>query len=395
MKILLPTYYLLVLLLLTSTLFHHVSTINLALTFDANNNTCTAACTTCTNKDITNIQQPITTPGDNTTHLLNKLINTTNNNTQLIQHLIQKLDNIVTTLSHIKNTTTTSAGAINDVLLLVEDLLELHNDSSLSLLPTSCQDIKKKHPNSPSGMYLIVIPDGETHHVYCHMEELCSSGGGWTRIAYLDMSDSTEECPPRFRLYQSGGVRACGRQSTNDAGCQSTVMFPSYNISYSQVCGRVVGYQYSSPDGVDHTRGTGHNDINSHYVDGISLTHGSPRQHIWTFIAGYTEGYERSDVICPCTQSSTQTVQSFIGSDYFCESGNPDYFDTSGKLYTNDPLWDGKGCSSLEQTCCQVPGLPWFHKVLNSTTTNYIEMRACGDQGDEDAPVSYYEIYVK
>ena len=64
MKISLPTYYLLVLLLLTSTLFHHVSTTNLALTFDANNNTCTAACSTCTNKDITNTQQPITTPGD-------------------------------------------------------------------------------------------------------------------------------------------------------------------------------------------------------------------------------------------------------------------------------------------------------------------------------------------
>ena len=227
MKILLPTYYLLLLLLLTSTLFHHVSTTNLALTFDANNNTCTAACTTCTNKDVANTQQPITSPGDNTTHLLNKLINTTNNNTQLIQHLIQKLDNIVTTLSHIKNTTTTNAGAINDVLLLVEDLLELHNDSSISPLPTSCQDIKKKHPNTPSGMYLIVTPDGETQHVYCHMEELCSSGGGWTRIAYLDMSDSTEMCPSGFRLYQSGGVRACGRQSFGDFSCQS-VKFPSY-----------------------------------------------------------------------------------------------------------------------------------------------------------------------
>ena len=395
MKISLTTYYLLVLLLLTSTLFHHVSTTNLALTFDANNNTCTAACTSCTNKDITNTQQPITTPGDNTTHLLNKLINTTNNNTQLIQHLIQKLDNIVTTLSHLKNTTTTNAGAINDVLLLVEDLLELHNDSSLSLLPTSCQDIKNKHPNTPSGMYLIVTTDGETQHVYCHMEELCRSGGGWTRIAYLDMSDSTEVCPPGFKLYQSGGVRSCGRQSPNSGSCQS-VKFPSHG-KYSQVCGKLVGYQYSGTDALDQTRGTGltsHNDINSYYVDGISLTYGSPRQHIWTFISGYSESVQRSDVNCPCAQGTTQTVQSFIGSDYFCESGNPDGYDTS-KLYTNDPLWDGKGCSSLEQSCCQAPGLPWFHKVLNSTTTNYIEMRVCGDQDDEDATINYYDIYVK
>ena len=400
MKISLTTYYLLVLLLLTSTLFHHVSTTNLALTFDANNNTCTAACATCTNKDITNTQQPITTPGDNTTHLFNKLINTTNNNTQLIQHLIQKLDNIVTTLSHLKNTTTTNAGAINDVLLLVEDLLELHNDSSLSPLPTSCQDIMKKHPNTPSGMYLIVTSDGKTQNVYCHMEELCSSGGGWTRIAYLDMSDSTEECPPGFRLYQSGGVRACGRQSSSGPGCQS-VKFFSYGINYTQVCGRVVGYQYATPDAVDHTIGTGHNDINSHYVDGISLTRGSPRQHIWTFMAGLIEAsfYNDGRYNCPCSQGSLQnsTIPSFIGNDYFCESGNPS---TNGvidfsTLYTVDPLWDGKGCGSLEQTCCQAPGLPWFHKVLKSTTADYLEMRDCGDQDDEAVPVNYYEIYIK
>ena len=396
MKISLPTYYLLVLLLLTSTLFHHVSTTNLALTFDANNNTCTAACTTCTNKDITNTQQPITTPEDNTTHLLNKLINTTNNNTQLIKHIIQKLDNIVTTLSHLKNTTTTNAGAINDVLLLVEDLLVLHNDSSL--LPTSCQDIKNKHPNSPSGMYQIVTPDGETQHVYCYMEELCSSGGGWTRIAYLDMSDSTEECPPGFRLYQSGGVRACGRQSTNSSGCQSTVKFPSYNISYSQVCGRIVGYQYGSTDAISGigSHGTGHNDINSYYVDGISLTHGSPRQHIWTFIAGLSQIDQNLYYNCPCTQGTIQTVQSFIGSDYFCESGCPDTH-TKSKLCTTDPLWDKKGCSTIEQSCCQVTGLPWFHKTIQSPTTDYIEMRVCSDEGtdNEDIPVNYYEIYVK
>ena len=197
MKMSLPTYYLLVLLLLTSTLFHHVSTTSLALTFDANNNTCTAACTTCTNKDITNSQQPITTPGDNTTHLLNKLINTTNNNTLLIQHIIQKLDNIVTTLSHLKNITTTNAGAINDVLLLMEDLLELHNDSSLSLL--FLHHVKISRTNTQT-LLLVVTSVGETQHVYCHMEELCSSGGGWTRIAYLDMSDSTDECPSGFKL---------------------------------------------------------------------------------------------------------------------------------------------------------------------------------------------------
>uniref|UniRef100_A0A1X7UE86 Uncharacterized protein n=1 Tax=Amphimedon queenslandica TaxID=400682 RepID=A0A1X7UE86_AMPQE len=63
-------------------------------------------------------------------------------------------------------------------------------------------------------------------------------------IAYLDMSDATQNCPFRFRLYQSGGVIACGRATSSGGSCTS-VQFPSNSrsISYSQVCGRVVGYE--------------------------------------------------------------------------------------------------------------------------------------------------------
>ena len=244
------------------------------------------------------------------------------------------------------------------------------------------------------------------------MEELCSSEGGWTRIAYLDMSDSSANCPPGFRLYQSEGVRACGRQSFGDFSCQS-VKFPSYGTSYTQVCGRVVGYQYATPDAIQHGQwknpqkyigGTDpkHNNINSAYVDGVSLTHGSPRQHVWTFMAGPTANKTIYDgrYNCPCSPGSPQSshIQSFVGDDYFCESGNSDPNGNIPRhLYTTDPLWDGKGCGSIEQTCCQAPGLPWFHKVLNSTTTDYLEMRVCADQetDDEDVPVNYYEIYIK
>uniref|UniRef100_A0A1X7TW22 Uncharacterized protein n=1 Tax=Amphimedon queenslandica TaxID=400682 RepID=A0A1X7TW22_AMPQE len=101
---------------------------------------------------------------------------------------------------------------------------------------------------------------------------------------------------------------------------------------------------------------------------------------------------------CPCSQVSTQTIQSFIGNDYFCESGNPAADGTwQVILYTSDPLWDGKGCGSLEGNCCTAPGLPWFNKVLNTATTDYLELRVCADSGtaDEDVPVSYYELYVK
>ena len=381
---------------------HFITSSNLARTFDAANSTCTAACSTCSDTSNTD-----TTTSNSNTALLEELLNTTSNATsQEIEKINQKMDGLIASLSHIKDTTTTNAGAINDILLLVEDLLMLHNDSSSSSftpLPTSCQEIKNKQPNSPSGVYLLATASDGTKYVYCNMEELCGSGGGWTRLAYLDMTDSTENCPSGFKLYQSGGVRACGRATSSVGSCTS-VQFPSNGISYSQVCGRVVGYQYATPDAVYYH--SSQDDINSYYVDGVSITRGSPRQHIWTLMAGLNEASYYNAINdgrynCPCSVGSTQnsTLQSFIGNDYYCESGNPA---TDGSLqfiilYTSDPLWDGKGCGSLEGNCCTAPGLPWFHKVLNTTTTDYLELRVCADDAttDEDVPVSLYELYVK
>uniref|UniRef100_A0A1X7T0F6 Fibrinogen C-terminal domain-containing protein n=1 Tax=Amphimedon queenslandica TaxID=400682 RepID=A0A1X7T0F6_AMPQE len=375
-----------------------ISSSNLALTFDAANSTCTAACSTCSDTSTTDTSQYNTDD-----ELLNELLNTARNNSQDIQEIRQKMDGIISSLSHIKETATSNAGAINDILLLVEDLIMLHNDSSsFSPIPTSCQEIKNKQPNSPSGVYLLKTNNG-TKYVYCIMEKmLCGSrGDSWTRLAYLDMTDATENCPSGFRLYQSGGVRACGRTTSCGGSCIS-VKFPSNGISYSQVCGRVVGYQYGSPDAADPRPII--NDINSHYVDGISITRGSPRQHVWTLMAGLNEASLHNNnngkFNCPCSQGSTQnlTLLSFIGNDYFCESGNPATDGTHQPvLYTSDPLWDGKGCGILEGDCCAAPGLPWFNKVLGTNTTEYLELRVCGNQGsiDEDVPVSFYELYVK
>ena len=68
------------------------------------------------------------------------------------------------------------------------------------------------------------------------MGQLCGSDT-WTRVVYLNMSESKEKCPSGFRLYQSGGVRACGRPVTDDGSCVS--VFPSNGIRYSQICDRI------------------------------------------------------------------------------------------------------------------------------------------------------------
>ena len=260
------------------------------------------------------------------------------------------------------------------------------------LLPRSCEEIKRRCPYCLSGYYIVADCHGHAHHVYCYMEELCNSTGGWMRVAYLNMTDSSEKCPEGFRLYNENGVRACGRPVSSGGSCVG-ITFPSGNIEYSQVCGKVIGYQVGASDGAR----TRTNNINSRsfYADGVTLTHGNPRNHIWTFMVGQAENVDFSR--CPCGTPNPPTSPSFVGGDYFCESGNFDSFYTHGKFYPNDPLWDGHQCGSRETACCQRTGIPWFNKKFNYSTTDNIEMSICLDEGtsDEDCAVGQYEIYVK
>ena len=137
--------------------------------------------------------------------------------------------------------------------------------------------------------------------------------------------------------------------------------------------------------------------IEGHYVDGVSLTHGPPgeRQHVWTFAAGISETTHSSS--CPC--AGGVAAPTFVGNDYFCESGNPATRWTY-ILYASDPLWDGQGCGS--PPCCELtspPGVtaPWFCKQLPQDTTDDLEVRICGDQhtGNQDTPVELIELYIR
>ena len=71
-----------------------ISSSNLALTFDAANSTCTAACTTCSDTSNADTNQYNTDDG-----VLNELLNATKNNGQDIQEIKQKLDGIISSLS--------------------------------------------------------------------------------------------------------------------------------------------------------------------------------------------------------------------------------------------------------------------------------------------------------
>ncbi len=49
----------------------------------------------------------------------------------------------------------------------------------------------------------------------------CSCGGpGWTRVAYLNLSDTNQQCPSNWTL-TTYPVRACGRSSSERNTCDS------------------------------------------------------------------------------------------------------------------------------------------------------------------------------
>ena len=326
-----------------------------------------------------NLMEQINNHNVNTNHIIQQIMVHANNTNRSTDELLQLLNT-----SLIRDISIPTSAAVNDVVLIVNELLEIQNESSLFNQIVSCKNIKAAHPNSPSGYYYV-----NSRNIYCNMGELCGQDGGWTRIAYLDM---TMNCPSGLQELMTGGIRVCRREG-NSVGCRSNI-FQTNGISYSQICGKVVGYQKGTPDGVN----TIHNDINNAYLDGVSITRGSPRQHVWSYMAGYSSNIYHDMAICPCNSNAHRNnkVQSFVGEHYYCESGSVTH--PSQAVYTADPLWDGSNCLSHEAPCCNGTGLPWFFRDYgNATITDYIELRVCGDQGwsDEDTPVQLYEIYVK
>ena len=220
--------------------------------------------------------------------------------------------------------------------------------------------------------------------------EQCGEGL-WYRIGFLNMSDTAMECPSPWREYAESNVRACGRPITTSASCPSTI-YTVNNIQFSKVCGRIIGYQHASPGAFRLVGQQLAQTVDDYYVDGISLTHGNPRSHIWTFAAGASDG--NHEYVCPCTSTTAHPSPSFIGNNYFCETA---YHSSHYSLdfFPDDPLWDGQGCR--RGNCCTFNSPPWFSVELDVPTTDDIEVRICGDQDttDEDTPIKLLELYIQ
>ena len=245
---------------------------------------------------------------------------------------------------------------------------------------SSCEDIYNNYPetSNKSGYYRI----NNNLWTYCNMTAFTNNdfistcagvGGGWRRIANIDIS-AGDDCPGEWRKATQSGVSFC-RVASDDARftCPSA-NFSTNGISYQRVCGRARGYQKGYTWGFYGTHPSYSRTIDQDYVSGLSITFSSnPRQHIWTFASGFSEGSSIPDN-CPCSVYPGYSPSPFIGNNYYCESGSPG--NPSGSIYYfNDSLWDGAGCTL--GTCCDNTTQPWFYHQLNQTTQDDIEARIC------------------
>ena len=264
-------------------------------------------------------------------------------------------------------------------------------------LPSSCQEAyraaKCANKTPTDGEYTIAFMSNGNRverKVFCDMTHTyCGPDKGWMRVAELDMTLLGSKCPPGLDEGMYGSKRLCGNRGS---GCKST-MFNTFGFPHTQVCGFVAGYQYNTPNAFNGKTIS----IDSTYLDGISITHGSkPRKHIWSYAASCASGASDDLNGCPCSQGSTQRIPTYVKDNYYCESGNP----TDQVLYRffpNDVLWDGKDCTLKEPPCCQAPTMPYFKADVDGVSTDPIELRVCHNElfDNEDAPVESYKFFIR
>eukprot|EP00731_Ephydatia_muelleri_P013441 Em0007g751a len=226
-------------------------------------------------------------------------------------------------------------------------------------------------------------------------------GLNWTRIAYLNMTDLNQTCPSNWTLVTYPGnsgttLRACQRKN---AGSCDVAYYSVKGKRYTQICGRIVANAYGQTEAFNSYL-TGVTSINSYYLDGMDITRGNPRQHVWSF-ASSTTRMNTLNYLCPCSNKNlninSSSVPPFVGSNYFCDCGAPPYqSDAPGVHYYNHIMWSGTDCPPYS-TCCSFSTPPWFWRVLPNSTTDDIEVRQCANNVlmDENIDAIIVEVYIK
>ncbi len=105
------------------------------------------------------------------------------------------------------------------------------SDTKIITSISSCKEA------TTSGHYTLQSQSCHMTRVYCDMNITCgNTTGGWMRVAELDLYN----CPPGFRPEIFDGNKTCIRVD-RESEC-TPVVFNTFNIEYSAVCGNISGY---------------------------------------------------------------------------------------------------------------------------------------------------------
>ena len=266
---------------------------------------------------------------------------------------------------NLQNVSSNNQDISNDFMNLLYETLSRTEESLKEIIllndiqsPTSCADILYRNSSSSSGYYLVRSSTCQLTSVYCDMTRTCGNiTGGWMRVAELDL----DHCFTGLRSQSFDGIRTCV-VSEDGAGCTS-VLFSSFNIQYTSICGTIRGYGVGTVDGLYYRR-TLRGSLTDNYLDGISVS--SDGNHIWSFVAGN----------CACNYKP-----SFIGNDWTCDGTG-----CREGYFCNKLLWN--------TSTCGVGGL--FLKQVSSSTTADINVTVCRDEprDNEDIAITVVELFV-
>ena len=254
---------------------------------------------------------------------------------------------------------------------------------------SSCNEIYQRNPTcrGTTGQYWIKISGG-TFVVICNMKLKCDGvEGGWMQVVDVDMNRD-DSCPGTWNVITTPRKFCVGSVG---AGCASAY-FHTKGVSFEHICGQAKGYQKGNPNGYQSNSQS----VDGSYVDGISITLGSPRKHVWTYAVGLSDNHNYNGAYnCPCATYPGPSPPAFVRNDYYCESGDVGGNDPLS-YYLSDPLWDGSGCTSGNGCCAQL-GMPWFYRKLPVYVAEDFEVRICKNEprADEATAIEKLELYIK
>lgn len=269
-----------------------------------------------------------------------------------------------------------SDGTLTSAVARVEiSVVSLADFTSLPPAPSCAAHLASG--NVGTGSY--VLTDGAV--VVCDME---SDGGGWTRVGHYDV-DEGGPCPGEW--LPPAGVPGCGRTDATASMRSATFASP---IPYREVRAVIRAFGFGGPDAFNRLFVGAENSVDSFYVDGVSLTVGEPRRHVFTWAQGLVDNAIGSSDSCPCVDGAA--APAIVGDRYLCEAG-----DTSCCHFWDftDVLWDG---NQLGDTCRASPeGGSSVVLTLDGEETEPLEVRILHDEGadDEDLAVQKLDLFVR